>query len=99
VKQAEASSNVELRFILDLFFEVIDSIRYSTNYYNPTYKHLERSIKVKTTQEINKIAELSAKYFYSNLIKNRKLYVNNPGKVDQLKRRSLERAISKVESE
>ncbi len=99
MKHLEDPSDVEFRYMRDLFFEVIDSIRYTKNYYNPTYKHLEKSIKIKTTQDITKIANYATKYFYSNLKKNRSLYMNNRKKVDQLKRRSLERAISKVESE
>lgn len=99
MKRLEDPSDVEFRYILDLFFEVIDSIRYTKNYYNPTYKHLEKTIKVKTTQDITKIANYAANYFYSNLKKNRRLYMNNRNKVDQLKRRSLERAILKVQSE
>ena len=98
MKRTRNASIFEIDYIFTLFFEVIDSIRYSRNYYNPSYKHLERSIKVKTTEEIKKIAELAADYFYSELKKNRSKYKNSPQKVDQLKKKSLEWAILKVES-
>ena len=98
MKRIKTASNIDVEYFSKLFFEVIDSIRYSRDYYNPSYKHLERSIKVKTTEDIKKIAEIAAVHFCSEIAKDRAKYLNSRQRIDQLKRTSLELAISIVES-
>lgn len=91
------SNDLQYRYIQNLFFEIIDSIRYAKKFYEEQYKHLERPIKTKTTEQIKKIAFHATAYFIKELQNNSKSYSNNKKRIEKLKTTAIEQAIQKVE--
>jgi|GEM_PF-4635142 len=86
----------EVQYLQGLFFELLDSIRYARDNFNPKYRHLETGVKLKTTYELRKISERAALYFYEQF-SNSNSDLEGEEEIAELKRKSLEHALNSIE--
>lgn len=88
--------DAEVRFATELFFQVLDSIRYARDVFNPRYRSLETRIKLRTTSELRRIAELASEHFCT-LRRLEGARYDTEGAIEKLKAQAIEHAIDTME--
>jgi hypothetical protein len=63
----QALGEFEKAFVRALFFEIFDSIRYAKGNFDPHYKSLRHEVKLKTTEELQRISEAAADYYAQHM--------------------------------
>ncbi len=91
-KRRSPQEEAELDFVANLFFEVLDSIRYARGYFTPRYGHLETSVKLRTTYELKKISKVAAEFFYTSRKENPSQYSSIEA-IEELKAEAIEQAL------
>ena len=86
-----SDKDATVRYVSALFFELLDSIRYARDNFNPRYRSLEPRVKLRATYELRRISELAAEYFCTSN------YDGTADATEKLKARAIEHALDIME--
>jgi hypothetical protein len=95
---APASGALDVPFVTEMIFQMLDSIRYSRDVFNPLYVALEANQKLKTTRQLRTIAKTAACFFCAETVKHPEKYVNNEQATKALMTDAIHHALSRREA-
>ncbi|HEX9942917.1 MAG TPA: hypothetical protein VGG03_12930 [Thermoanaerobaculia bacterium] len=97
MSSSSPSNDLEVNFVAGLLFQVLDSIRYAQDVFNPRYVSLETRIKLRTTRELKALAKAAARVFCEETRRNPGKYVDQQS-IESLKATAIEQALARRES-
>ncbi|SRR5258708_38883208 len=68
--------NVDVVYVAEMIFQMLDSIRYARDIFNPIYVMLETSNKLRATSDLKRIARLASEFFCEETARQPGKYVD-----------------------
>lgn len=95
---SSTSGALDVPFVTEMIFQMLDSIRYSRDVFNPLYVALAANEKLKTTRQLRKIAKDAACFFCATTVRHPEKYVNNQHATKELMTAAIHHALSQREA-